>query len=217
MSDAFKTVGVGVVEHLGDSPCGPPALSWMPHILFWELRGLLDGACHRRRAEQQRRCLQTPRGEGRGSSGIVQYADGRGPQPIRPRRGPATIKLGAVLRDIEDPCTHVFALDPAARRMPMRSVEFGAFATAGSSRAVLGMRQTDDEPGTPEIRFASQVAMDEWKPVVPLLRGAVFTAAVLRLAGGLRRRGPRSAGIHWLRQPDDRIGASAGERHGHRR
>ena len=26
--------------------------------------------------------------------------------------------------------------------------------------------------------------MDEWKPVVPLLRGAVFTAAVLRLAGG---------------------------------
>ena len=57
-------------------------------------------------------------------------------------------------------------------------------ATAGSSRAVLAMRQADDEPGTPQIRFASQVAMDEWKPVVPLLRGAVVTAAVLRLAGG---------------------------------
>ena len=57
-------------------------------------------------------------------------------------------------------------------------------ATAGSSRAVLAMRQADDEPGTPQIRFASQVAMDEWKAVVPLLRGAVFTAAVLRLAGG---------------------------------
>ena len=57
-------------------------------------------------------------------------------------------------------------------------------ATAGSSRAVPAMRQADDEPGTPEIRFASQVAMGEWKPVVPLLRGAVFTAAVLRLAGG---------------------------------
>ena len=57
-------------------------------------------------------------------------------------------------------------------------------ATAGSSRAVLAMRQADNEPGTPEIRFVSQVAMGEWKPVVPLLRGAVFTAAVLRLAGG---------------------------------
>ena len=46
------------------------------------------------------------------------------------------------------------------------------------------MRQADDELGTPQIRFASQIVMDEWKPVVPLLRCAVFTAAVLRLAGG---------------------------------
>ena len=37
-------------------------------------------------------------------------------------------------RDIEDPCTPAFALDPAARRMPMRGVRCGSHACGHQSR-----------------------------------------------------------------------------------
>ena len=102
-----------------------PALSWMPHISSGSSAG--SWTVH-------------PTGGGPSSSADAFRLASPGrragtfrDRPVRrcaptstyPRRGPATIELGAAQRDIEDPCTPAFALDPAARRMPMRGVRCG--------------------------------------------------------------------------------------------
>ena len=76
-----------------------PALSWLPHIFSGSsavhragvplLAGTVAGALGRYTPPAAGRAVapmpsdSPSRGEGRGSSGIVQYADARGPQPIR--------------------------------------------------------------------------------------------------------------------------------------
>ena len=85
-----------------------------------------------------------PRGEGRGSSGIVQYADARGPQPIRATDlQPHRVRCGAA-RDIKDPCT-----PPVYPRLRLGS---GCAANADAWRSVRkpglrGERLTDDWQG----------------------------------------------------------------------
>ena len=97
-----------------------PALSWMPHISSessagsWTLHPTGGGPSSTAYAFR----LASP---GRRTGTFKDRPVRRcAPASTYPRRGPATIELGAAQRDIEDPCTPAFALDPAARRMPIR-------------------------------------------------------------------------------------------------